>query len=502
MSDLGETWGRPTGAHPTLRRFVVVVLALLGLSAILLGGSLIKPQAATVAPPRTALVGRTTTICTVGTPTPQPSGDQQSADQPPGSTSVGAVAIRQAPDRTGSLQGSPLNSDEPLLSVTQQGKGAEVADLKASVVLQGEGVMATASTGAVFGTATTGTDSGLSAAPCLSPGTQQWFSGIVPGDADRTELILTNPDDAQAEVDLKFYGRLGRIVVPGSPAVVVEAHSSRTVSLSTLVTTEGPFSVEVQASQGRVSAVARRTRTKDLKPAGADWQLPSAGPALTALIPGVPGGDGSRELLVTNPGASRATVQVQILGLQGPYAPTGAESVEVPPESTASVDLATGLAGESGAVQLTSDLPVTGAVVSGSQRTGAVTDLAVQSAAVPLVHTGVAAFATVGSTDADLILSNGSDDDAATSFQVLNYDGVVVRTDEVLVAARSTATRRITSSPPTYLVLQVPDGSSVVGGLVLTQPEGDVAGLATLPLTSPDLASRAPRTVLDPSVGR
>ena len=31
---------------------------------------------------------------------------------------------------------------------------------------------------------------------------------------------------------------------------------------------------------------------------------------------------------------------------------------------------------------------------------------------------------------------------------------------------------------------------------------GPVAGLATIPLTSPDVASRAPRTESDPSVGR
>jgi hypothetical protein len=498
MADLGDTYGRGPGAHPGLRRFLTVVLALLGLLAIILGGSLIRPEAATTPPARVAPVGRTSAICTV----PGADADQTPADRPPGSTSVSAVAIRQDPTRSGSLQGAPLDSDQAQLSVTEQGKGAQIPDVKSSVVLQGEGVMATASTGVVFGVATTGADSGLSSAPCLPPGTLHWFSGIAPGDADRSELILTNPDDAQAEVDLRFYGRRGRLVVPGSPAVVVEAHSSRTVSLSTLVTDEGPFSVAVQASEGRVSAVVRRTRTVDLKPAGADWQLPSASPALTSVIPGVPEGEGTRELLVTNPGSARATVQVQVLGLQGAYAPTGAETVEVPAESTGSVDLAPGLAKESGAIKLVSDLPVTGAVVSTSARTGATSDVAVQSASPPLVHDGVAALATTTSGESDLILSNGGDEDAQASFQVLSYDGVVLRTDDVFIAANSTATRRITSSPPSYLVLRVPDRSSVVGAVVIQQPDGDVAGLTTLALTSPDVASRAPKTVLDPGVGR
>ncbi|HWJ54311.1 MAG TPA: hypothetical protein VNT24_13120, partial [Propionibacteriaceae bacterium] len=78
----------------------------------------------------------------------------------------------------------------------------------------------------------------------------------------------------------------------------------------------------------------------------------------------------------------------------------------------------------------------------------------------------------------------------------------VLRTDDVLLGPDSTATRRLTSTAPCYLVVKAPDGSGVVGGVVLTQPDGDVAGLATIPLTSPDVASRAPRTELDPSVGR
>ena len=79
------------------------------------------------------------------------------------------------------------------------------------------------------------------AAPCLAPGTSHWFSGVAASEDDRTELILTNADDAQAQVDLRFYGRSGRVVVPGSPGLVVEARSTRTVSLTSLVRTEGPL---------------------------------------------------------------------------------------------------------------------------------------------------------------------------------------------------------------------------------------------------------------------
>ena len=133
------------------------------------------------------------------------------------------------------------------------------------VVVVGEGVMATAGSAAILSNATAGVDAGLMAAPCLAPGSTHWFTGLAARNADRTELILTNTDDAQAEVDLRFFGQLGRVVVPGGTGLVIEAHSSRTVALNSLIKTKYPLSLAVQASQGRVTAVAKRTRNDDLR---------------------------------------------------------------------------------------------------------------------------------------------------------------------------------------------------------------------------------------------
>ena len=479
------------GIGPTRRRVVVVALALLGLLLVGAGGTVVDAAAPTFRPTRIPLVGRTTTICNVTKP---PSGQATAR--------VAAVVSRQAPGREGKLTGTPLGAKEASLTITEQGKAKQVMAVETPVVMTGVGVMATASSAAAFSEASAGVDAGLMGAPCLAAGTSHWFTGLGASDADRTELILTNADDAQAQVDLRYYGRAGRVVVPGSPGLVIDARSSRTVSLSSLVKVEGPLGLAVQAGQGRVTAVAKRTRTEDLKPVGVDWQVPTVAPALSLAIPGVPEDEGARELVMTNPGTERASVTVQVLGLQGPYAPSGAETLDIPAESSAAVDLEPGLAGEAGAVKLVSDQPVTGAVISTSKRDGAQADIAVQSGSVPLVRTGVSALATTRSGNSELVLSNSGTKDTPVSFEVLSFDGVVLRTDDVLLGPDSTATRRLTSTPPSYLVVRVPDGSSVVGGVVLVQPEGSVAGLTTIPLTSPDVASRAPRTQLDPSVGR
>jgi hypothetical protein len=472
------------------RRAIVLGAVFVALLVILGGGTLLRAAAPASQATYSPQVGRTTMICTA---TPPLSGRAKSE--------VSAVALRQAPDRSGSLSASTLDTKPVALKLREPGKGARPFQTDASIVIAADGGMATTSSAVIVDDVKDVTEAGLKAAPCLAPATTHWFSGLGATDEDRTDLILSNPDDAQAQVDLRYYGRSGRIAVPGSPGVVIRGHDTRPVSLTKLQG-ESPVSVAVQASQGRVTAVAKRTQTSQIKPAGVDWQLPSTSPAKVVLIPGVPAGEGNRQLVVTNPNNSRATVDVQVLGFQGPYTPSGAGSVDVPPEGTATVNLQPGLAGEAAGIKLTSDVQVTGAVISTSRRSGAGSDLAVQSAAAPLIGSGISALATTNLADTELIISNGGDADAQVSFEVFSYEGVTLRTADVVLAANSTATRRLNSPAPSYVVVKVPDDSSVVAGVVLTQPDRDVAGLATIPLGSPDVASRAPVTRPEYGAGR
>ena len=462
--------------------------AALGAVLLLVGGGMFFGQEAPASNATgTPLVGRTTTVCTTSVA-------QKGA--PAEQTEVLAVAVHEAPDRSGLLTGSTLLSKPTELKITQLGKGAHLSRVTSPIVVSAEGAMATAGSSMIVSDVMEGPGASLSAAPCLGPATLHWFSGLGATDDDRTDLILTNPDDAQAQVDLRYYGQSGRIAVPGSSGQVIKGHASIPVSLNGRVPADGPFGVQVQATEGRVTAVAKRSQGV------ADWQIPSALPSPIVVIPGIPSDAGRRQLVVTNPGNSRAMVDVQVLGFQGPYEPSGAETLEVSPESTATVSLEKGLGRAAGSIKLTSNVPVTGAVISTSQRRGAATDLAIQSAAVPLIGSGVSALATSNSAESELIVSNAGEADAQLTFEVISYDGVTLRTGDMLLGANSTATRRLNSPAPSYVVVKVPDGSSVFGGVVLTQPDRrEVSGLATIPLSSPDLASRAPATRPDYSVG-
>ena len=91
------------------------------------------------------------------------------------------------------------------------------------MLLQADGTIATTAVGAVLSRSDDGPEAGLEAAPCLVPSTSAWLPGIASGASDRTELVLSNPDDTEATVDLAFYGRNGRVAVPGSPGSDVPA---------------------------------------------------------------------------------------------------------------------------------------------------------------------------------------------------------------------------------------------------------------------------------------
>jgi hypothetical protein len=180
----------------------------------------------------------------------------------------------------------------------------------------------------------------------------------------------------------------------------------------------------------------------------------------------------------------------------------GAETIDLGPQSSGTLALADGLAQTGSGVALTSEQPVTAAVVSTSARADAQPDIAVQPAAPALVRTGVSAVATTRDVDAELVVSNAASSDVSVHFSVRSLQGVELRAGDMLLAAGGSATRRLASPAPSYVVVQVPDGSSVTGGVDLVEPDGDVAGLASIPLVSPDSSGPPPVVSQDPAAGR
>lgn len=477
-----------TGGSPG-RRAVTVMVALIAVALVAVGGTLLPAQPGTFRSSPLPIVGRTSTTCTP-------------AAEPGARANLAVAAIRQAPGREGRISATQVGGGAVALRLTEQGTAQLLPGPAQPVILQGEGVMATAAGAMMFSRATSGSLTGLMAAPCGAPNTEHWFVGVGASDDFRTDLVLTNADEGQAEVDLRFYGRTGLVVVPGSPGLVIEGRSSRTVSLRALVEDEGPLTVAVRASVGRVSAMALDRRSAGLQPRGADWQPSSVPPATSLVIPAVPEGSGRRTLTVANPGRERAEVAVELLGIEGPFAPTGAEALVVPPESSATVDLAAGLARQAGNVRLSSTRPVTAAVESLSSVADEAPDLAVQPAVAPVNRAGIVPLAIVAGLDGEFTLGNAGPAEVNVSFEVFSYTGASLRQDDIVIIPGGSATRRLTSPAPAFLVVRAPSGSAVYGGVNYTGSVGGAAGLATVPITSPDRAGLTPQARFDPSLGQ
>ncbi len=479
----------PTLGGSAGRRTVIVALAVLAIALLIVGGAVLPTRSATFRPSPLPLVGRTSVTCTP-------------AVDPTARGYLAAAAIRQAPGREGALTANQVGGGRVNLRLTEQGTALLLPAPAAPVIVQGEGVMTTAGSAMMFSRANSGSLGGLMAAPCGAPNTEQWFVGVGATDDYRTDLVLTNPDEGQAEVDLRFYGRTGLVVVPGSPGLVIEGRSSRTVSLRSLVTAEGPLTVAVRSSAGRVSAMALDRRSVGLEPRGADWQSSALPPATTSIVPGVPGGPGPRELVVVNPGSTRAEVSVELLGIEGAFAPAGAEAVVVQPESTASLDLGPGLAEQTASVRLTSSQPVTAAVHAASAEPGEQPDVAVASTALPINRAGVVPLASVSGIESELTLSNAGPAQASVSFELLTYTGTSLRTDDIVLIPGGTASRRLNVTAPAFLVVRAPIGSAVFGGVSFTGSAGGIAGLTAMPIGSPDQAGPPPQASFDPALGQ
>ncbi|MGY4719920.1 DUF5719 family protein [Naumannella huperziae] len=345
----------------------------------------------------------------------------------------------------------------------------------------------------------TGPQRGLSLTPCADPGTDGWFVGLRSTDRDRATVLLTNPDRSPAEVSLAVHTSQGVQSVAGASGLTLQPGQTRAVGLEPLLTSPDPLAVQVRATAGRVAAVATIESGTGAEPAGADWTIPAAEPATSVIIPGVPGGDGSRELSVVNPSDVRTTVRVEAIGAQGAFAPADADTIELGPQSVGRVALESALSGEAVAIRLTADQPVTGAVVSRSSTDTARADLAVAPAAAPVTGLGIAAVAGYAEHRGTLV-ATAPGAAAGYAWEVFDGEGTSVASGRETVAAGATAAIELPAGEQLSLQVVPDPGAELYAGVVLAGDWENIATLSDAAVISPEgVAGPVPR--FDPRVG-
>jgi hypothetical protein len=230
-----------------------------------------------------------------------------------------------------------------------------------------------------------GRDKGLAGVRCAAPGTDLWFLGTGPVDAKNIDVFLTDVDAEATAVDIEAMSGDGPLDTSDGHGIPVDPYRTKSIGigrspdgLGSIVDSARVLALHVRATTGRVAASVRIRTDK-----GVDWAPPAPRPTTSLVVPGIPGGAGSRQLLVAVPGEFDAKVKVQAITANGAFAPQGQDTLDAPAQTVTPLDLDHSLAGKGAAVRLTADRPITAGFSAEAGK-----DVAYGAAAPPLGPTG------------------------------------------------------------------------------------------------------------------
>lgn len=204
---------------------------------------------------------------------------------------------------------------------------------------------------------------GLALGSCVSPRAQWWFAGVAATQGRVDELLLANPTESPAVVNVDVIGPAGKIDVVGAGGVVVQPGTQAAVRVDSLIPGTTNAALHVTTSGGLVAAVVRSTMIDGLIPLGAEYIPSAAEPSRSVVVPGVLPGGGARKLVIAAPDAD-AAVEIAYATADGTVRPSDHGQLPVPAGHTVAVALDKDLGGRAAAVVITSTAPVVAAVQS------------------------------------------------------------------------------------------------------------------------------------------
>jgi hypothetical protein len=222
----------------------------------------------------------------------------------------------------------------------------------------GEGSLAPGLIADQWGRDPGGQGRGMASTACAPAASQFWFVGGGAIAGRQTRIVLVNPDDTAAVVDVLVYGPDGLIDAPAGRGLVVKGQDRLVARLDVLAPGVTATAVQVLARTGRVGASVDDEQQSGLATVGTDWIPQAAAPATRVYVPGVINGDGARVLSVAAPGEDDAIVNIRVIDADGTYAPAERSRVEVTANSVVTLDMAPVLDKKPATLELTSDVPI------------------------------------------------------------------------------------------------------------------------------------------------
>lgn len=309
---------------------------------------------------------------------------------PGGRTSPGpALATLTQP---GVLQASAVPVAPALSAAEQVGQPGSSPSVTTQPARGGVEVSATGALAQGLEVEQTG-PSGLATAQCTTPGTSFWFAGPGQKSAGTIEVYLTNtgstPANAQVQV-LTDAAKGPPVLGNADNGITVPPHGMVVQSLIGLLQGSGVMALNVSTTVGQVAAAVRESQSAGQ---GGSWLPALQAPARRLVIPGLPAAGGSPDLYIAVPGSGAAQIKITAITQRGSYQPTGGTGIDLLGGSVSDLPLPS-LAGTSGAVSITSSVPVIAAMRMAGGPVGGVGSLAVSAG--PVFQQGVLAANQAG----------------------------------------------------------------------------------------------------------
>lgn len=223
--------------------------------------------------------------------------------------------------------------------------------------------------------------SGVGEVRCTDPGSDLWFVGTgQAAGASSIRLYLINTDALAATVNVLITTDSGAVSTEAFSGITVPPHQTVTESLTAAVDGSQVVALNVISTAGRVAAAVLEG-----SPGSGTWLPEAAAPSTSVIIPGLSAASSEARLFIAVPGQTNASVSVTALSPQGRLKPFGSTLVSAS-ASAASEFALSSLGAGTDAIELTSDVPITAAVLVPGIGIGTVT-----SAVAPVSQQSVVA---------------------------------------------------------------------------------------------------------------
>ncbi|MFF2274938.1 DUF5719 family protein [Agromyces sp. NPDC058126] len=130
------------------------------------------------------------------------------------------------------------------------------------------------------------TIAGFAAAACDEAVAEAWLVGGATDVGRSSIVLLSNPSEVAATVDVRVSGENGPVEAPSALGITVPAGEQRVLSLAGLAPNLRSPVVHVTSTGGAIAATLEHSVIEGLTPAGVELVGPTAMPATTQLIPG------------------------------------------------------------------------------------------------------------------------------------------------------------------------------------------------------------------------